>query len=289
MTGIVFIAVLAASLTGLMGLAGVEISGPELSLSALTSGEDKSLARFEPSSPAVVEEMLDLAEVAEDDVVYDLGCGDGRIVIAAAKTRGARGVGVDIDPELISESRRNAEKAQVSHLVQFIREDLVSTDMSRATVVMLYLLPDANLLLRPRLLSELQPGSRVVSHSHDMGEWKPDRESLVNGHHVYAWTVPADVSGQWKLDISDKYAPVEVTAEISQRFQEITLLLTADGRKIPVKQAELNGKELSFTADTPFGSLHAPIVFRGTVGGDAIRGTFLAEKSVGSWTAGRKR
>jgi hypothetical protein len=111
----------------------------------------------------------------------------------------------------------------------------------------------------------------------------------VDGHRVYAWTVPADVSGTWKLDISDKYSPAEVSAEFSQRFQEITLRLAAGGRMIPVTQAELKGKELSFTAGAPFGSLRAPVVFRATVQGHAMTGTFKAGNSAGSWTAGRKR
>ena len=133
------------------------------------TGDEPSAARYEPSSPAIVREMLKLAAVTQHDIVYDLGCGDGRIVITAAQTTGARGTGVDIDPELIITSRRNASDANVSDLVQFRQEDLFGTDISKATVVMLYLSPDANLKLRPKLLKELKPGSRIVSHTHGIG------------------------------------------------------------------------------------------------------------------------
>src|SRR5574337_213036 len=203
-TGMVFIAGLAAALYKIMLLTGAFIEPADQEFANAQATE--LLAHFEPSSPAIVQEMLNLAGVTADDVVYDLGCGDGRVVIAAA-LRGARGVGVDINPDLVAESRRNAVQAEVSHLVRFSREDLTGTNFNNATVVMLYLSPAANLLLRPKLLKELRPGARVVSHTHNMGDWKPDKESIVENHHIYCWTVPADLSGRWLLDIGDKYAP----------------------------------------------------------------------------------
>ncbi len=147
--------------------------------------------RYEPSPPEVVREMLRLAEVTSKDIVYDLGCGDGRIVIAAAKEFGARGVGIDIDPQRIAESRENARKAGVLGRVKFRNEDLFEADIREATVVTLYLWPWVNLKLRPKLLKELKPGTRVVSHSHDMGDWPPEREVEVNGHRIYLWRIPA--------------------------------------------------------------------------------------------------
>jgi cyclopropane fatty-acyl-phospholipid synthase-like methyltransferase len=140
--------------------------------------------------PGIVEAMLELAEVTNHDTVYDLGCGDGRIVILAAQKYGARGVGIDINPERIEEARANAGSAGVTEHVDFQVRDLFDADFRNATVVALYLLPDVNLRLRPRLLSELKPGTRVVTHSFAMGDWKPDKERVVDGVHIYLWTVP---------------------------------------------------------------------------------------------------
>jgi cyclopropane fatty-acyl-phospholipid synthase-like methyltransferase len=142
------------------------------------------------SSNAVVDGMLKLAGVKKSDIVYDLGCGDGRIVIAAARDYGARGVGVDINPELIQEARQAARNAHVEALVKFEENDLFDADIHNATVVALYLLPNVNLRLRPKLLKELKPGARVVSHSWNMGDWKPDKQETVDGRTIYLWTIP---------------------------------------------------------------------------------------------------
>jgi precorrin-6B methylase 2 len=136
--------------------------------------ENPSLAPFVPSPNDVVQRMLTLAAVTRDDVIYDIGCGDGRIVITAAQRFGARGVGVDIDPQRIAEANANAERAGVQHLVKFIEQDAMTADVSEATVVMLYLQPSSNLKLRPLLTSQLAPGSRIVSHAFSMGDWEPD-------------------------------------------------------------------------------------------------------------------
>jgi SAM-dependent methyltransferase len=146
-----------------------------------------------PSSPAVVKAMLDMARVGPGDVVYDLGCGDGEIVIAAALL-GARGVGVDIDPERVTNARRNAVQAGVTDRVTFVEQDLFETDVSAATVVTLYLGPELNKRLRPKLLRELRPGTRIVSHDFSMGDWVPERTMTVPqapGHQVLLWRVPA--------------------------------------------------------------------------------------------------
>jgi SAM-dependent methyltransferase len=140
--------------------------------------------------PRIVEAMLELAEVSNNDTVYDLGCGDGRIVIRAAQEYGARGVGIDINPARIDEARAQAGSAGVTEHVDFQVRDLFDADFRNATVVALYLLPDVNLRLRPRLLSELKPGTRVVSHSFAMGDWRPDKERVVDGVHIYLWTIP---------------------------------------------------------------------------------------------------
>ena len=146
---------------------------------------------FVPTPQEVVDAMLKLAKVTKNDVVYDLGSGDGRIPITAAKTYGARGVGIDIDPQRIREANENAKKAGVTDLVEFRQEDLFRTDIKEATVVTLYLLPDLNVKLRPRLWEELKPGTRIISHQFDMGTWKPEKTLQSNGRTVYFWTIPA--------------------------------------------------------------------------------------------------
>ena len=143
---------------------------------------------FVPTPQEVVDAMLKLAGVKAGDVVYDLGCGDGRIVITAAQKYGARGIGIDIDPQRIKEATANAQKAGVSDRVKFMNADLFETNLSEANIVTLYLLPSLNLKLQPKLMRELRAGSRVVSHSFDMGDWKPEREQDIDGRHIYLWT-----------------------------------------------------------------------------------------------------
>src|SRR5712692_5973559 len=152
---------------------------------------------YVPTTEQAVDAMLKLADVKKTDVVYDLGCGDGRIVIAAAKNFGARGVGIDINPVRIREARENAKKAGVENLVRFEENDLFQADIHEASVVTLFLLSTVNLKLRPKLLQDLKPGTRVVSNTFDMGDWKPDKEANVDGadnyylsRKLYLWTVP---------------------------------------------------------------------------------------------------
>jgi len=146
---------------------------------------------FVPTPQEVVDAMLKLANVHQGDVLYDLGSGDGRIAVAAARQYGIRAYGIDIDPQRIQEANDNAKKAGVTHLVRFRREDLFKTDFHDATVVTLYLLPDLNVKLRPRLFAELKPGTRIVSHQFDMGTWKPDKKvELTAGRTIYLWTIP---------------------------------------------------------------------------------------------------
>lgn len=155
-----------------------------------TGFESKKIVPFVPTPMEVVEKMLELAEVKKGDVVYDLGSGDGRIVITAAKKYGVRAVGFEIDPDLIRQSRESIRKEGVQHLAEIREQDIRTVDLSGATVVTMYLLPDVNLLLRPKVLHELKPGSRVVSHAFDMGDWGPDKVVQVNGRTVYLWTLP---------------------------------------------------------------------------------------------------
>ena len=152
--------------------------------------ESKKIVPFVPSPQFVVDKMIELAGVKKGDVVYDLGSGDGRIVIAATK-RGAKAVGFEIDPDLVGESRANIQKAGVQESAEIRNQDILTVDLSPASVVTMYLLPDVNLRLKPNLLSQLKPGSRVVSHSFDMGDWKPDKVERVEGRTIYLWIIPA--------------------------------------------------------------------------------------------------
>ena len=172
----------------LAGLAAVSVSGLALAQEQVLRGPD---VIFVPTPNDVVSAMLRLAGVSKKDTVYDLGCGDGRIVITAAQKYGARGVGIDIDPDRVKEATENTRKAGVADRVKIVRGDLFEADISPATVVTLYLLTDLNLKLRPKLMKDLKPGTRVVSHAFTMGDWKPEKTEDVGGTTVYLWRIPA--------------------------------------------------------------------------------------------------
>lgn len=170
-------------------------AGPALALDGATQaqidrGERDPDVIFVPTPQEVVEDMLRLANIRPGDVLYDLGSGDGRIPVTAARLYGVRAVGIDIDPERIREAQENARRNGVEQLAQFRAGDLFNADFRDATVITLYLLPDLNLKLRPKLLRELRPGTRIVSHQFDMGSWKPDKKLESNGRTVYFWVVP---------------------------------------------------------------------------------------------------
>jgi SAM-dependent methyltransferase len=173
-------------------LAGVSALG----LTGLLGAQDKGTVLrgpdviFVPTPNEIVDMMLKMAAVTRKDTVYDLGCGDGRIVITAAQRYGARGVGIDIDPDRVAEATDNVRKAGVADRVRIVQGDLFEADISAATVVTLYLLTDLNLKLRPKLLRELRPGTRVVSHAFSMGDWKAEREAEISGTTVYLWRIP---------------------------------------------------------------------------------------------------
>jgi len=185
---------------------GHALPHPDLSTPADTTKKD---APFVPTPRDVVVEMMSVADVSADDVVFDLGSGDGRIPIIAAEEFGARGVGVEIDPELVAQSRDRAQEAGVSERVEFKQGDLFEADLSEATVVALYLWPEINLKLRPKLLRELDPGDRIVSHDFKMGEWEPDRridmgKGMTGKDVVYLWTVPEEVPDRL-MQVPDEY------------------------------------------------------------------------------------
>jgi SAM-dependent methyltransferase len=228
---------------------------------------------YEPTSYEIAEEMLRMANVKKDDLVYDLGCGDGRIVIMAVKERGARGIGVDLDPQRIKESVENARKAGVTDKVRFFNQDLFKTDFRDATVMMLYLWPEVNLRLRPKLLTDLKPGTRVVSHSHTMGDWKPDARSEVSKHNLYFWVIPANVTGTWTWLMPSKGGRTSAAVlRLTQHFQEIKGELTIDGSTVTISDAVLKGPNLRFVVETQTGGQKRSMRFEGRAQGDTIRG-----------------
>jgi precorrin-6B methylase 2 len=197
---LLFSIVLTFAITGLAVPAVAQTPAPATSAPAPINGEDPDVRPgtpgkdviFLPTPQEVVDAMLDLAKVTDKDIVYDLGSGDGRVPITAAKAHGAHGVGVEFNPKLVALSQQNAEQAGVADRVRFINADLFQTDISEASVVTLYLLSSLNQKLLPKLRSELKPGTRIVSHAFSMGEeWKPDDERTVNGKTIYLWIVPA--------------------------------------------------------------------------------------------------
>ncbi len=206
----------------------------------------------------VVDRMLEVAKVSASDYVIDLGSGDGRMVITAAKKYGARGFGVDLDRRLVTLSNRLAAKAGVADRATFYERDIYQTDLSPASVVTIYLLPEVNLMMRPKLLSMLKPGTRVVSHDYDMGEWPPDVTFTMDApgkpvgrdqkSKVFYWVVPARAAGRWvwRSPADAGARPFELS--LNQNFQKVEGTLTAEGKAVPIEDAKLIGDRLTFVA-----------------------------------------
>jgi hypothetical protein len=231
---------------------------------------------YVPTPEPVVQKMLEMAQVKEGDLVYDLGCGDGRIVVTAAKEHGARGVGVDIDPQRIAESKQNAEEAGVTDRVKFIQQDLFTMDFSDADVLTLYLLPSVNLKLRPAILN-LRPGTRVVSHSFSMDDWEPDDQATVSSATIYYWVVPAKVEGTWNWEAQTAQGRQPVTMTLNQKFQEVSGSARVGEQEYQIRDAKLEGDQLSFVLAAPDGNGGAGTTLRyqGQVAADSIRGRML--------------
>jgi SAM-dependent methyltransferase len=221
--------------------------------------------------------MLELAGTNPNDVIYDLGCGDGRFVIMAAKQFGARGVGIDIDPERIPESRENARKAGVADRVTFREQDLFETDISSATIVALYLLTELNLSLRPRLFKQLRPGTRILSHDFDMGDWKPDVVGNLGESTYYYWVLPADVKGKWHISAPALEKDGEYDVEAVQDFQEIQLTLSTKRGNAEISNAKLKGDTISFFLGKGFGKNKTGMFFKGKITGNTISGNVQVE------------
>ena len=228
-----------------------------------------------PTPQSLVNKMLDLAKVTPADFVIDLGSGDGRTVITAAK-RGIRALGIEYNPDMVALSQRNASKEGVSDKATFMKADLFETDFAQATVITMFLLPDINLKLRPKIL-DLKPGTRIVSNSFTMGEWQHDRsvnategEGCQSYCTAYLWIVPAKVDGNWKLP--------EGELTIKQTFQMITGTLKTAGKSTAIK-GRMSGDQITFKA--------GDAEYRGRVAADGMKGTIKARSSSGEWRATR--
>jgi SAM-dependent methyltransferase len=228
-----------------------------------------------PTPQALVDKMLDMAKVTPDDYVIDLGSGDGRTVITAAK-RGVRALGIEYNPNMVELSKRNAAKEGVSSKATFMKADLFESDFSQATVITMFLLPDINLKLRPKILG-LKPGTRIVSNTFTMGEWTSDEKATVDEKEgcsyyctAYLWIVPAKVAGTWRLPQGE--------LALKQNFQMVEGTLKAGTNNTPIKNGRLRGDQLSFTAGNA--------EYAGRVNGSTIEGTVKGGGS-GKWTATR--
>lgn len=260
---------------------------------------------FVPTPTKVVLEMLKIANVTKDDVVYDLGCGDGRIVITAAKLYGARGVGVDIDPFRIRESNENAAKEGVADRVKFFQGDLFQIDLREASVVTLYLLPELNVRLRPKLFRELNPGTRIVSHDFHMGDWKPDYSGVVKnvsyqyfeimGHErdaqFYYWVIPAQAAGLWRLSMETPTGQRSFNLRLEQTFQEIKGSIIDRGQETAILDAKLLGDQINFTMKDEKEKRPVTMHFNGRISGDTMKGNAVVQEGSSTrkhdWTARR--
>ncbi|MBS3921212.1 MAG: methyltransferase domain-containing protein [Deltaproteobacteria bacterium] len=240
---------------------------------------------FDPTPWDVVEAMLNKAGVNQDDVVYDLGCGDGRFVILAAKNFGARGVGVDIDPVRIKESKENAQKAKVADRTTFIEGDLFKADIREATVVTLYLLNDLNYQLRQKLFRELKPGTRIVSYTFDMADWEPDEMMQIRDRFFYYWVIPADVKGIWRFNIASLGGDLQDQLTLNQKYQEVSGKIIVQGREFHIRDQRLKGNQVSFGIRYNVEGQNVLMKFSGRVTGDLLEGS--VEVQGGPW-AGTK-
>ena len=257
------------------------------------------LAPYVASPVHVVERMLELAHIKPGETVFDLGSGDGRIMITAAQRHGARGFGVEIDPRLVRRSNEEARRLGVSDRVKFLQQDLFNSDFREANVLTLYLLPDVNIALRSKILAELRPGTRVVSHDYGMREWRPDGEETVSAPDktvgtrkeslVYLWIVPARIEGEWIFELSSggKARRTRLTLKQSFQFVSGSVELTGQG-DVPLSSGRLRGDELRLVL--PGGALdRGPVELVGRVKGDFISGTVRrGDRDVATWSARRR-
>ncbi|HUJ87280.1 MAG TPA: class I SAM-dependent methyltransferase [Burkholderiales bacterium] len=236
-----------------------------------------------PTAPSVARRMLRMAQTTARDYVIDLGSGDGIIPISAAKEFGARALGIEYDPALVRLARQKAAAAGVARRARFVQGDLFAADFSRASVLTLYLKENLNLALRPQILA-LSPGTRVVSHRFGMGDWAPDEVSLVDGHRVYLWIVPANVIGAWSLELGPQAPPLEL--EFEQRFQKIGGYVMLGPVQAGLRDASLRGARIGFSYVDRDGVRRE---FRGSATRMRMSGSFRADDGArGRWEATKR-
>lgn len=244
---------------------------------------------FVPTPMPVVMGMLKIAGVDKDDIVYDIGSGDGRIPIAAASAFGAkRGVGIEIQTKLVELSRQKAKKEGVADRTEFIARDLFLVPIHEATVVTLYMGYEMNIRIRPKLFKELKPGTRIVSHDFGMGEWRPDSTHTVRGDHrdhtVYYWVIPANVAGTWKWSTNIKGKQQQFVLNAKQQFQEVQATLMVNNKEASLTDVRLVGKNLTISGNMPDGRV---LKFLGEAVDNTIKGTMEIAGASHRWTAKR--
>jgi hypothetical protein len=238
-----------------------------------------------PTPDEVVERMLRMAQVTANDYVVDLGAGDGKIAIAAAKKFGARALGIEYNPEMAQHAQRNVERAGVSGRARVVQGDIFLYDFSQATVVTMYLLPALNLKLRPQLLA-MRPGTRVVSHSFTMDDWEADEISSLDGRRAYFWLVPATVAGAWSLELTGGGAAEKLEMTLEQRYQKIEGTVALGTGLGGLRDARLRGFQIAFAFVDDKGVRRE---FNGRVSGARMEGSFRTDSGVeGRWTAAKR-
>jgi hypothetical protein len=276
MTGLIIAALAFTS------LAFAQTPAPRDPVKAPEMGQEGKDVIWWPTPDSLVQLMLKTAKVTDKDYVVDLGAGDGKIVIAAARDFGARALGLEYNPDLVAFARQNAEKAGVSGKAKFEQADIFKTDFSNADVVTMYLLSTLNMKLRPTLL-KMKPGTRIVSNSFDLGDWEPDVSFESEGYNGYFWVVPADVKGNYSIALPGATAPADV--KLSQRFQKIDATARIGKARASVLNAKLVGADLSFTI---VDAANKSWAVNGKLMGDRLIGTVAAQGGVSAAFTARR-
>jgi SAM-dependent methyltransferase len=238
-----------------------------------------------PTPQSLVERMLDMAKAGPNDYVIDLGSGDGRTVITAAK-RGIRALGIEYNQDMVDLSKRNAEKEGVGNRAQFMRADIFETDFSQATVLTLYLLPSLNVKLRPTIL-KMKPGTRVVSHAFTMDDWQADQTDNVEGRTAYMWIVPARVEGTWRWNVAGS-GPKDYELMLRQQYQQVEGVVRLDDKMGQLRNVKLSGDQITFSVVEMTSGNPIQRNFTGRINGNSIDGTVKHPGGEAKWTATRQ-